>query len=112
MSAPVSTAANVVPIFIRLPKNGRSCPYSQLSRTMLDQLTRPQKSNNFKPPVASKVLRAGGSQAGIRLIKLASLITYLNSLPAERPKPKVPKSKARACLRNANEHPHTDPSPH
>ena len=56
---------------------------------MLDQLTRPQKSNNFRPPVVSKVLRAGGSQAGIRLIKLASLITYLNSLPAERPKPKA-----------------------
>jgi hypothetical protein len=56
---------------------------------MLDQLTRPQKSNSFKLPVVSKVLRAGGSQAGIRLIKLASLITYLNSLPAERPKPKA-----------------------
>jgi hypothetical protein len=77
------------PIFIRLPKDGQPCPYSQLSRTMLDQLTRPQKSNNFKPPVVSKVLRAGGSQKGIRLINLASLIGYLNSLPAERPKSKA-----------------------
>jgi hypothetical protein len=88
MQARDNTGANV-PIFIRLPKVGQACPYSQLSRTMLDQLTRPQQANNFKPPVVSKVLRAGGSQAGIRLIKLSSLIGYLNSLPAERPKSKA-----------------------
>jgi len=74
-----------------MPRSGQSCPYSSLARTALDLLCRPQKANNFRPPVESKVLRAGGSQNGVRLIKLSSLLGYLNSLPVARPKPKEAK---------------------
>ena len=78
------------PEYIRMPKSGQSCPYSSLPRTAIDRITRPQLSNNFRPPVVSKIFRPAGSRSGIRLIHLASLLAYLDGLPAERPE----KSKA------------------
>jgi hypothetical protein len=72
-----------------LPKNGQHCPYSSLPRTALDLITRPQPANNFDPPVISKVFRPAGSRSGIRLIDLASLLAYLDSLPAARPEKSI-----------------------
>jgi hypothetical protein len=67
------------PSFIRLPKPGAHCPYTQLSRSALDLLVRPQKANNFRPPVVSKVVKREGTTRGIRLISYPSLQRYLQS---------------------------------
>jgi hypothetical protein len=48
----------------------------------MDLLTRPQEANNYKPPVASRILRQTGQKKGIRLIGYQSLMNYLKSLPA------------------------------
>jgi hypothetical protein len=70
------------PRFIRLPRTGDACPHSGLSRTALDLLSRPQAANGFHPPVESKVLLQTGQKKGIRLISYASLMKYLDKLPA------------------------------
>jgi hypothetical protein len=68
------------PEYIRLPRSGESCPFCHLSRSALDAVTRPQESNNFKPPVASKILKQPNTRRGIRLINYASLMAYLDGL--------------------------------
>jgi hypothetical protein len=70
------------PRYIRLPRGGHLCPHSNLSRSALDLLTRPQEKNDFSPPVASKILKQTGQQKGIRLVDYQSLMRYLKSLPA------------------------------
>lgn len=70
------------PEFIRLPPTGQVDPVANLNRSALDKLTRPQECNDFKPPVASKVVGLSpGRSRGIRLISTASLLQYLRSLP-------------------------------
>jgi hypothetical protein len=54
-----------------------------LESQAMDLLTRPQPSNNFKPPVESKVLRQRSDKQGIRLVSYPSLISYLERLPVE-----------------------------
>jgi len=68
------------PDFIRLPSTGYKCPHSKLNRSALDLLVRPQKANNYKPPVKSKRLFLTGSKRGIVLIDYRSLKLYLNGL--------------------------------
>jgi hypothetical protein len=71
-----------VPDFIRLPRGGTRDPHSNLTRSALDLLIRPQQANDFRPPVESKLFGPpGGSQRPIRLINYRSLMAYLNSLP-------------------------------
>jgi hypothetical protein len=70
-----------VPDFIRLPGYGQREPRTNLSRSALDLLIRPQKANDFKPPVASRLFSQVGNQRPIRLINYKSLLAYLNSLP-------------------------------
>lgn len=70
-----------VPDFIRLPGYGQREVRTNLSRSALDLLIRPQKANDFKPPVASKLFSQMGNQRPIRLINYKSLLAYLNSLP-------------------------------
>jgi len=82
---PTSTQPYHPPVFIRLPRYGISCPYTGLSRSALDLLTRPQAKNDFKPPVKSKIFRAEGKGKGIRLIEYASLMAYLGRLPETQP---------------------------
>ena len=69
------------PSYIRLPKWGGRCPHTGLTRTALDQLTRPQPINNFKPPVRSKILKVTGQKSGVKLIDYRSLRIYLDGLP-------------------------------
>jgi hypothetical protein len=71
-----------VPAYIRLPQYGARCPYTGLTRSALDLLTRAQSANGFDPPVKSKVLRQSGTQAGIKLIDFKSLRDYLDNLPS------------------------------
>jgi len=68
------------PIWIRLPKPGKRCPHCELSRTSLCELVIPSAANDWKPPVASTVLRRRGATRGIRLISYESLMDYLDSL--------------------------------
>jgi hypothetical protein len=72
---------SAVPDYLRLPKWGERDPHFGLSRTALDQLTRPQPFNNFRPPVKSKILKMAGSKSGIKLISYASLRAYVDGLP-------------------------------
>jgi hypothetical protein len=76
------TPPQIKPGYIRMPKSGTACPHSSLSRSALDLLVRPQEKNNFKPPVASRLLRQTGDKKHIRLINYQSLMRYLKSLPA------------------------------
>lgn len=69
------------PAYIRLPKWGQRCPHTGLTRTALDQLTRPQNANDFRPPVKSKILKMTGQKSGVKLIDFRSLRTYLDGLP-------------------------------
>jgi hypothetical protein len=70
------------PVFIRMPRYGQKCPHTGLSRSGLDLLTRPQRANNFRPPVKSRLMRQTGTgYRTIRLIDFDSLVRHLNSLP-------------------------------
>ena len=60
------------PEWIRLPKEGMSCPYSGLSRSYLSNLLRSQA-------VKSNVLRNPGAIRGVRLISYDSLMAYICS---------------------------------
>jgi hypothetical protein len=77
-----SLQKNTLPVYIRLPRYGASCPYTGLSRSALDLLTRAQPKNDFRPPVKSKIFRAEGKGKGIRLVDYKSLIVYLGRLPS------------------------------
>jgi hypothetical protein len=72
---------DLTPDFIRLPSYGQREPRTQLTRTALDQLTRPQECNDWKPPVASRLFSQGGGRRPIRLVDFKSLLRYLHSLP-------------------------------
>ena len=60
---------------------GERCPFTGLTRSALDLLTRAQEANNFRPPVRSKILRLTGQKQGNKLIDYRSLRTYLDGLP-------------------------------
>jgi len=70
-----------VPAYIQLPRWGERCPYTGLSRSALDLLTRAQPSNNFRPQVRSKIFKQTGQKQGIKLIDFRSLRIYLDGLP-------------------------------
>jgi hypothetical protein len=71
--------AAVRPEWIRLPKEGKSCPYSGLSRSYLSNLLRSQA-------VKSNVLRNPGAIRGVRLISYDSLMAYIRSTGEPGPK--------------------------
>jgi len=89
-----------LPLVTRLPKSGQKEPYSGLSRTWLDLLTRPQPGNNFDPPVQSHILAVKGAGRGVRLINVRSLLDYVSSLSGEQPgrKKKMGAKRGRANL--------------
>jgi hypothetical protein len=72
---------SATPAYIRLPKWGVRDPHFGLTRTALDQLTRPQPFNKFRPPVKSKILKMAGQKSGIKLISYVSLKAYVDGLP-------------------------------
>jgi hypothetical protein len=67
------------PEFIRLPKPGKLCPHTGLSRSKLNELILPCETNSGKPPVKSISLRKRGQVRGVRLIVFDSLLAYLSS---------------------------------
>lgn len=71
------------PLYLRLPKAGRRCPYTGLSRSTINELILPTAENNFKPPVRSLVLRKKGASRGCRLVSFESLTVFLDRLADE-----------------------------
>lgn len=65
----------VVPSFIRLPKTGKTCPHTGLTRSVMFRLC-------DDGLVESKTLRRPGQLRGVRLVSYASLMAYLNSCPS------------------------------
>lgn len=71
------------PDWIRLPKPGKRCPISGLSRTTLNELCLANRTNDFRPQVKSVVIKKRGAIRGIRLISAVSLRGYLARLADE-----------------------------
>ena len=78
---PIGDGANIVatnilahirPEWIRLPKEGSTCPFSGLSRSYLADLVRRRE-------VPSKALRRPGAVRGVRLICYAGLMDYIRN---------------------------------
>lgn len=69
------------PEFLRLPRTGKRCPVTGLSRSMMNALILPTDENNHRPPVRSVVLRRPGNIRGVRLVDASSLLAYLRSQP-------------------------------
>src|SRR4051812_49324395 len=67
------------PEFIRLPKPGKQCQHTGLSRSAVNELILPTEANGHKPPVKSFVLRKRGAKTGIRLIEYDSLASYIRA---------------------------------
>jgi hypothetical protein len=66
-----------IPIWIRLPKVGKSCLYTGLSRSTLNNLIL-----GSNPPVRSVSLRRRHAIRGCRIILLKSLLAYIEGLAA------------------------------
>ncbi len=72
------------PKYIRLPYRG-ACPYTGLFRNKLSRLCIPSPLNKWKPPVKGSItLKEPGQKRGTRLIHLANLEAYLESLEAQQ----------------------------
>jgi hypothetical protein len=84
MSQSKSQSSQSLPEYIRMPKVGEKEPISKLSRSSIDRVVRPQKCNNFKPPVVSRCVRIqGGARRGTRLILLSSLLDFIDQQPKQ-----------------------------
>ena len=68
--------APVRPEWVRLPKPGTLCPWTGLSRSKLWEVLQTGKVRNI-------CLRKEGAARGARLIHLAALLGYLDSLASE-----------------------------
>jgi hypothetical protein len=66
----------------RLPRARQRCPISGLSRSTMVELVRPGPRNDYRPPVASRVLKHKGASRGIVLINSQSLLAYIEGLPS------------------------------
>jgi len=67
-----NSQALIRPEWIRLPKEGSTCPFSGLSRSYLADLVRRRE-------VPSKALRRPGTVRGVRLICYAGLMDYIRN---------------------------------
>jgi hypothetical protein len=67
------------PEWIRLPRPREKCPYSGLTRSVMNELISPNKANGYKAPVRSVSLRKRHAIRGVRLIHLTSLMSYLEN---------------------------------
>jgi hypothetical protein len=68
--------------WIRLPRAGSRCNVSGLSRSTLAELCRPNKRNDFNPPVESRILRQRGAVRGVLLINRLALCAFIAAQPA------------------------------
>jgi hypothetical protein len=69
-AAQPATTPIVRPEWIRLPKDGQSCPHSGLTRSFLANLVR-------QGLVPSKALRRRGASRGVRLISYDGLMAFI-----------------------------------
>ncbi len=83
VAAPENAAPSTRPEWIRLPKPGRSCFWTGLTRSKLNELVLACHGNDFKPQVKSRSLRKAGAIKGVRLIHLQSLIEYIEQAGEE-----------------------------
>lgn len=67
-----NSQAIIRPEWIRLPKEGSTCPFSGLSRSYLADLVRRRE-------VPSKALRRPGTVRGVRLICYEGLMSYIRN---------------------------------
>jgi hypothetical protein len=67
-----SQAVSQRPEWIRLPREGSTCPFSGLSRSYLADLVRRRE-------VPSKALRRPGTVRGVRLICYEGLMSYIRN---------------------------------
>jgi hypothetical protein len=74
---PPSPITPHIPEFVRLPRPGTRCPFTNLSRGYLNTLILPMEANGHQPPVASYALRRKGAKNGVRLISGASLVDFI-----------------------------------
>jgi hypothetical protein len=70
------------PDYVRLPPHGKIEFQSQLNRSALERLVLPGPTNNFDPPVQSKLFNPSGGKRWVRLIVYQSLMDYLDKLPS------------------------------
>jgi len=63
------------PEWVRLPRSGKRCPFTGLSRSALNGLIL-----GPKPKVASMSLKENGMVRGVRLVRLSSLLAYLDGI--------------------------------
>ena len=75
--AQATQTATVRPEWIRLPKAGKQCPWTGLSRTKLWELI-------VNGDIESVCLRTLGKKKGARCISLNSLLSYLARLAQEQ----------------------------
>lgn len=78
---PAEKNFSATPEFVRLPKPGRLCPFTGLSRSYMNLLILPTQANKNKPPVKSFVLRKKGARTGVRVISYPSLRDYILNHP-------------------------------
>jgi hypothetical protein len=94
MSQSKPKGSQSLPEYIRMPKVGEREPITNLSRSSIDRLVRPQECNDFKPPVASRCVRIrGDARRGTRLILLSSLLGFISRQPRQ-----LPARDAEICL--------------
>jgi hypothetical protein len=67
-----NSQALIRPEWIRLPREGSTCPFSGLSRSYLADLVRRRE-------VPSKALRRPGTVRGVRLICYEGLMSYIRN---------------------------------
>ena len=78
---PPAVHGEIVPLWIRLPKQGEAEPRTGLTRGVISRLCAEGK-------VKSVSLQDKGKARGVRLVSLPSLLEYLERLAAEQNPPK------------------------
>lgn len=68
--------------WVRLPRPKQRCPITGLARSTLVEILRPGPRNDYRPPIASRVLKRKGASRGIVLINRQSLLAYIDGLPS------------------------------
>ncbi len=80
----LASGANThLPEFIRLPKPGKRCYWTGLTRSAMNELVLGES-----PKVASMVLTREGAGRGVRLVSLSALLGHLNGLMSQQGKGK------------------------
>lgn len=76
---PASGVRAGLPEFIRLPRPGKRCYWTGLTRSAMNDLILGEN-----PKVASMVLARGGADRGVRLVSLSALLDFLRGAMDEQ----------------------------